>query len=89
MTSTSLPVLRVGAQPGVHGRALDVEHVDAGLVGQRLHGRVRELDPHGQGDVDDLGHECHSRFGVSRTTRGNGNAGIKSRHRTAMVVLCR
>ena len=56
MTSTSVPVLRVGAQPAVHGRALDVEHVDAGLVGQRLHGRVRELDPHGQGDVDDLGH---------------------------------
>jgi len=48
--------VRVGAQTGVHGRALDVQHVDAGVVGECLHGRVRELDPHGQGHVDDLGH---------------------------------
>ena len=83
MTSTSVAASVVGAQTGVHGRALDVQHVDAGLVGEHLHGRVRELDPHRQGHVDDLGHGGHSRFEVSRTTGGTGNAGIKSRHRTA------
>ena len=56
MTSTSVPVAHPAAQPGVHGRPLDVQHVDTGLVGERLHRRVRELDPHGEGDVDDLGH---------------------------------